>query len=376
MTGSDDKPIVVCLDKFRGSATARQACQWLAEGVEEADGRRPVIERPIADGGEGTVDALIARGYRQVTTTVPGPLGEPVTAMLAVRNSRAVVELAQASGLHHVRPDARTALDASTFGTGVLLRTALYCGCRDIVLAVGGSATTDGGAGLLQALGARITTADGTEAGPGGAALVNVARIDLDGLDSRLREVGLTLACDVNNPLLGPHGAAAVFAPQKGAGPDEIRLLEAGLEQYSRLVAARIGADHAEKPGAGAAGGTGFAALAVLGADRTSGADFMLAELDLDRAMRGAAVAVVGEGKLDEQSLRGKAPVRAAALAAAHGVPVVAVAGRIAVSDAELAAHGITRTYELLSLAGDAETAMAEAPRLLRQVGRRIAATL
>jgi glycerate kinase len=362
------RPLVVCLDKFRGSATAVQACHWLAEGVREADPTRPVLERPIADGGEGTVDALVAAGYQRVTRQVPGPLGEPVAADLAVRGDRAVVELAQASGLHHVRPTPATALAATTRGTGALIAAALDLGCRDLVLAVGGSATTDGGAGLLQALGARLL--------PEGTDLARAARLDLTGLDPRLRDARFTLASDVDNPLLGPHGAAAVFAPQKGAGPDEVARLEAGLTRCAALVAAATGADHSDAAGAGAAGGAGFAALAVLGATRVSGADFLLAELGLDDVLRDAAGVVVGEGAFDAQTLHGKAPVRAAALAAAHGVPVVAVAGRIAVSAADLAAHGITAAHDLLTVAGDQRTAMAEAERLLRQVGRRVGADL
>jgi glycerate kinase len=368
--------IVVCLDKFRGTASASDACRWLAQGIRDTAAGHPVVERPVADGGEGTVDALVEAGYRPVAVQVLGPSGHPGSATLAVRGGRAVVELAQASGLSLLGEDERAPLTATTHGTGQMIRAALDLGCRELVLAVGGSATTDGGAGMLQALGARIVDHHGSETRPGGAALADAARIDLSGLDPRLRETELTLASDVDNPLLGPTGAAAVFGPQKGATPEEVLLLEAGLRRFSLLMTALVGEDHAARPGAGAAGGTGFAALAALGARWRPGTDVLLAELGLDRTVRGAALVVVGEGCFDAQTLRGKAPVGAAALARAAGAPVVAVAGRVEVSDEELADHGIDRAYSLLARSGSLATAMADTPRLLGEVGREIALSL
>jgi glycerate 2-kinase len=364
--------ILICLDKFRGSATAPEACRALAEGIRATAPGRRVLERPVADGGEGTADALVAAGYRPILVQVGDPVGRPVLATLAVRGDRAVVELAQASGLHLLSATGRAPLTATTHGTGQLIRAALDLGCRDVVLTVGGSASTDGGAGMLQALGARITGPDGTETPPGGAALATATHVELSGLDPRLRETRLTVATDVDNPLLGPHGAAAVFAPQKGADPAQVELLEAGLRNFSRLMASATGRQHAEQPGSGAAGGTGFAAFAALGAYWKSGTQLVLAELGLERALPGAALVVVGEGALDAQSLRGKAPVGVAALARSAGVPVIAVAGRVEVTDAELAAHGIGRSYSLLSRAGTPAAAMADAPGLLREIGRDI----
>ena len=367
------QPIVVCLDKFRGSASAADACHWLAEGVRAAETGHEVLERPIADGGEGTVEALASAGYRRVGTRATGPLGSPIDAHIAVRGDLAVVELTQASGLDLLPKQDRAPLLASTYGTGELLRAALDLGCREIVLAVGTSASTDGGAGLLQALGARLLDADGNELSPGGGALTGVAAIDLSGLDRRLHRTRVTLACDVDNPLLGPQGTAAVCGPKKNADAGEIRILEAGLERFSRLVAGAVGKDYSDHPGAGAAGGAGFAALAVLRASRRSGAQFVMDELGLQRDLPGARLLIVGEGCLDAQSLRGKAPIGAAGLAAAAGVPVYAVAGQVKVTTTELAERGISRAFALLPLAGNVKVAMADTARLLRRVGKGIA---
>jgi glycerate kinase len=369
-------PVLVCLDKFRGSASASEACRWLAEGLRAGGTGRPVLERPVADGGEGTVAALVQAGFCSLPTSVRGPLGTTVEAHFALRAGRAVIEMAEASGLHLVPEDARAPLLASSYGTGELIRAALDHGCEDIVLAVGGSATTDGGAGMLQALGARLVGADGAEVGPGGAALAGVTRVELGSLDPRLAQTRFVLACDVDNPLLGPNGAATVFAPQKGATPAEVVVLEAALAHFATLLTGATGRARHRAPGAGAAGGMGLAAMAVLGASRQPGVDFLLAEIGLARELPRAALCLVGEGSLDEQSLRGKAPVGTAALARRAGVPVIAVAGRVALGPGQLAAAGIDRAISLVELAGDPARSMARTAELLHAVGRTIAAEL
>ncbi|GAA1941276.1 glycerate kinase [Kitasatospora viridis] len=366
------RQILVCLDKFRGSASAVQACRWLAEGIRQAAPGLRVREAPVADGGEGTVAAFRAAGYRTVPVPVSGPTGEPVTAELAVLGTRAVVELAQASGLHLLPAGRAEPLAATTYGTGELLRAALDMGCREIVLAVGGSATTDGGAGVLRALGARLLDARGGELPPRGAALADLETVDLTGLDPRLRDTRLVLASDVDNPLLGPDGAAVVFAPQKGADAEQVAVLEAGLSRLARVLARQTGTDLSGRPGAGAAGGAGFAAL-VLGARREAGVAVLLAELGLDTALAEAALVVVGEGCLDAQSLRGKAPIGVAELARRAGVPVAAVAGRLEVPLAELARHGIDSAHSLTERAGSERIAMAETRRLLHETGAELA---
>jgi glycerate 2-kinase len=359
--------VLVCLDKFRGSLRAEQACAAVVEGVAGAGGR--AVAMPVADGGEGTVAALVRAGYDEVNVEVTGPTGEPVRAAFAVRGEQAVIEMARASGLDVLPGGVLAPLTADTYGTGELIRAALDHGCLDLVLAVGGSATTDGGAGLLRALGARVTTAAGEPVGPGGAALTGAARADLSGLDPRLAHASVTLASDVDNPLTGPDGAAAVFAPQKGATPGDVEVLERGLRRFAAVMAEEVGRDVSGEPGAGAAGGTGFAALAAFGARRTSGADFVLGAIGVEDALRDAALVVVGEGRFDEQSLRGKAPIGVAEAARRHGVPVVVVAGDVRLTAERLREVGVVAAWSLLERAGDVDTAMGQAPALLRAVG-------
>ena len=365
-------PVMICLDKFRGSLSAAAAGAALADGLRSVRPELEVTVLPVADGGEGTVEAVLAAGWTAVACRVTGPDGRPVDARLAVRGDRAVVELAQASGLALL--DRPQPLTAGTRGTGELVRAALDHGCRHVVLAVGGSASTDGGAGLLQALGAKVLDGDGAEVPPGGAALRSVARVDLSGLDPRLAGCAITLASDVDNPLLGPSGAAAVFGPQKGATADDVGVLERGLARWADRVAAATGSDLSAAPGAGAAGGAGFAALAVLGALRRPGIDVVLDELEADRCLATAGLVVVGEGRLDEQSLHGKAPVGVAARTP-PGVPVVAVSGQCTVPAERLRAAGITGSWTLLDEAGgDLSLAMSGACELLVRIGRRLAA--
>lgn len=356
--------VVLCLDKLKGSLTAAQACDALAVGLRSAAPGVTVLTRPVADGGEGTVDALWAAGWSWVPAAAHDPLGRPLRAGFVVRDGVAVVEMALASGLGLLTvPEP---VRASTRGTGELVAAALEHGCREVVLAVGGSATTDGGVGMLQALGAHFRTADGAEVGPG--ELGAIATADLSGVDPRLGAVRLVLASDVESPLLGPAGAAVVYGPQKGADAAQVVALEAGLTRLADALALATGVDHRDSPGAGSAGGTGFAAL-VLGAVRTSGADLVLTETGLATDLTGADLVVVGEGRLDAQSLAGKAPVRVAALAAAQGVAVVAVAGQVTVDGAQLRAHGIGRAHQLLDHAPDVATAVARAAQLLAEVG-------
>lgn len=255
-------------------------------------------------------------------------------------------------------------MTASSMGTGEVIRTALDGGCRSIVLGLGGSACTDGGAGMLQALGVRLLDDDGGDLPPGGAALRQLARVDASGLHPAVGKADIVVAGDVDNPLLGPHGAAAVYGPQKGATAEQVRLLDAGLGRLAEV----LDSDIAEQPGAGAAGGVGFAALAVLGAKVRPGIEYLLDLVGFPQHLRGASLVITGEGSLDEQTLRGKAPVGVAAAARAAGVPVIAVAGRCLLTGTELVEAGFAGAFALTDIEPDSARCIAEAGPLLERL--------
>ncbi|MBA8795226.1 glycerate kinase [Friedmanniella endophytica] len=384
--------IVIAPDKFKGSLTAEGVAEHLARGLAAAAPDAELVRVPVADGGDGTVDAALAAGFAPVTATVTGPLGDPVPATFAVGDGHglgapgvrtAVVELATASGLGALPRDAggrprRDALRATSRGTGELVAAALDAGVRLVVLGLGGSACTDGGTGMLAALGVRFADADGRALPDGGGALGALDRVDLDGLDPRVPGTRFLLASDVDNPLLGPRGAAAVFAPQKGASPADVAVLETGLARWrDRLAAVRPeAAAAADTPGAGAAGGVGFAALGVLGAEARAGIDLVLGLTNLAGLVDGADLVITGEGSLDEQSLGGKAPVGVARLAARAGVPVVAVCGRNELSAAQAAAAGLAAVHPLTEIEPDVARCIAAPGPILETIGARIAATV
>ncbi len=368
--------VVLAPDKFKGSASAREVAGALAAGLRAARPDLEIAEFPVADGGDGTVAAAVAAGFAEIPVTAAGPVGDPVGTHFALRGRTAVVELADVTGLRRLPGPGLAPLTASTFGVGQVITAALDAGATEIVLGVGGSASTDGGAGMLQALGARLTDAGGRDLARGGAALAGLAAVDLAGLDRRIARARFLVACDVDSPLTGPAGAAAVFGPQKGAGPAEVGLLDRALAHWAAVTARVTGRDAARVPGAGAAGGTAFGALAYLGADLVAGADLVLGLIGFDAALAGAGLVVTGEGSLDRQTLTGKAPLGVARAAARHGVPVVAVAGRVLLTGPELAAAGFTIAYALTDLEPDPAIAMSRTADLLKRVGARIAARL
>jgi glycerate 2-kinase len=367
--------IVVAPDKFKGSLTAVEVAQAVSAGLAQDRDDIETTLLPVADGGDGTVAAALSVGYSPVRVDAVGPTGEPLTATYAVddANGVAVVELAAVVGLDLLPGGVLEPLRSSTYGLGLVVREALRRGVGELVLGVGGSASTDGGAGMVQAMGAQVLDRDGHELPAGGAALCEVAAVDVGRVTELVGTTAVMVASDVDNPLLGPRGAAAVFGPQKGATGRDIDVLEAGLTAWARAVAAATGRDVAGRPGAGAAGGTGLAALAVLGAQIRSGIELVLELVGFEKAVAGADLVVTGEGSLDEQSLAGKTPVGVAAAARAHGVPVVAVAGRSSLSEQQLAATGISACYRLSDLEPDPARSMARAAPLLTEVGRRIA---
>ncbi|TVL92937.1 glycerate kinase [Streptomyces sp. SAJ15] len=371
-----DTRVLIAADKFKGSLTAVEVAARVTAGLRRALPGVRVEALPVADGGDGTVDAAVAAGFERRETVVTGPLGTRLTASFALRGRTAVVEMAEASGLRRLPRGLFAPLTATTYGSGELLRAALDAGARTIVFGVGGSATTDGGAGMLSALGARLLTADGRPVAPGGGPLRDLATVDLSGLDPRLADTETILASDVDNPLTGPKGAPAVYGPQKGATDADVAALDLALAHYTRVLERAVGpraAEYAQAAGAGAAGGIGYGALVGLGAVFRPGIDVMLDVLGFMDALDRADVVITGEGSLDEQTLHGKAPVGVAAAARARGVPVLAVCGRLTLPAEALAAAGISRAYALTDLEPDPARCVAEAGPLLERLAERLA---
>lgn len=368
--------VLVAADKFKGSLTAVEVAERVTAGLRRVLPGLEVEALPVADGGDGTVAAAVAAGFERREVRVAGPLGDEVTAAYALREGTAVVEMAEASGLQRLPAGVFAPLTASTFGSGELLRAALDAGARTIVFGVGGSATTDGGAGMLSALGARFLDADGEPVPPGGGGLAGLATADLSGLDPRLTEVELVLASDVDNPLTGPKGAAAVYGPQKGASPDDVETLDTALAHFAKVLEGEAGPKAAEQhqasPGAGAAGGIGYGAL-LLGARFRPGIEVMLDVLGFAPALDRADLVITGEGSLDEQTLHGKAPAGVAAAARAADKDVVAVCGRLALPPQTLGRAGFRRAYPLTDAEPDVAKCIAEAGPILERVAERIA---
>lgn len=366
--------VLIAPDKFKGSLSAPEVAEAVAGGVRRARPGADIRCLPVADGGEGTVHAAVACGWRRVPASVGGPLGDELDAEFAIDGDTALVELASASGLQQLPGGTSAPLAASSSGTGELIRAALDAGARTVVLGVGGSACTDGGAGMLSALGARVLDESGLALPPGGGSLSKVFSVELAGLDPRLAETTFVLASDVDNPLLGPRGAAPVYGPQKGAGAEDVRTLESGLARWSDAVSRAGGREVADRAGAGAAGGVGYAALAVLGAAQRPGVEVVLELVGFRHALEGAQLVVTGEGALDEQTVHGKAPAGVAACAREFGVPVVAVAGQCSLPTARLGEAGFGGAYVLAELEPDPQRCIQEAADLLGRLGSTLAA--
>lgn len=366
--------VLIASDKFKGSLTAAEVTESVEAGLRRAVPDGLQVDRiPVADGGEGTLEAALAAGFERVPVTASGPTGEAVHTAFAVRGSSAVVELAAICGLARLPGGRLDPLGSSSAGLGEVIRTALERGCRTIIVGSGGSASTDGGAGMLQALGAVLRDADGRVLSPFAADLERACAIELSGLHPAVSGATFVVACDVDNPLCGDTGAAAVYGPQKGATAEQVGVLDRRLRRWADLVATAIGTDRSAAPGAGSAGGVGFAALAVLGASLRPGIELVLELVGFQQRLAGADLVITGEGSLDQQTLHGKAPAGVASAARAAGVPVAAVAGRVLLGAAALAAAGISRAYPLTDLEPDQATSMATAGPLLQELAVRIA---
>jgi len=371
--------IVIAPDSFKESLTAMAVASEIEAGFREFFPDAQYVKLPVADGGEGTVQAMIdASGGRRVEMQVTGPLGEPVSAFYGLMGdgATAVIEMAAASGLELVPPARRNPLHTTSYGTGQLILNALDAGARRFVLGVGGSATNDGGAGMLQALGGRLLDAAGADLNAGGGALAALARIDLSALDPRIRDSVFDIACDVTNPLVGERGASAIFGPQKGATPEMVEQLDANLRHYAAIIARDLDQHVAEIPGAGAGGGIGAGMMVFLGGRLRPGSEIVTAAVGLDAAVADADLVITGEGRIDGQTIHGKTPIGVAKVAQRHGKPVIAIAGGLAPGAAAVHAHGIDAVFGAVSRPCTVEEALASAAVNVRSAARNIAAVL
>ncbi len=340
--------IVVAIDSFKGSLTSLAAGRAIAEGAHRAAPAAEVEISPLADGGEGTVEAIIATGGSTRTVTVKGPLGAPVSATYGIKGDTAVIEMAAAAGITLVPAEKRNPLYTTTYGVGELILDAITQGCRKFIVGIGGSATNDGGVGMLQALGAQFLDANCNSVPFGAAGLAKLAKIDTAHMHGALADCEFFVACDVKNPLCGENGCSAIYGPQKGATPAMVREMDEYMAHYAALTKKVNPNADAEFPGAGAAGGLGFAFLSYLPATLTPGAALVTRETGLENAIKTADLVITGEGRLDGQSAMGKAPVAVAALAKKYGKPVIAFAGCVTEDATRCHDHGIDAFFPIL----------------------------
>ncbi len=371
--------IVIAPDSYKESLSALEVAQAVEAGFRQVFPDAEYVLVPVADGGEGTVDAMVAAtGGRKEIVTVTGPLGEPVEAFYGLTGDgeTAVIEMAAASGLMLVPAAARNPLRTSSRGTGELIRAALDAGARRFILGIGGSATNDGGAGMVQALGARLLDADGRDVEGSGGGLARLERIDVSALDPRLKECRIEGACDVDNPLTGARGASAVFGPQKGATPEMVQALDANLARLARIVGRDLGVAVDTVPGAGAAGGMGAAMLAFFGATLKPGIEIVTAAVDLDDHVRDADLVITGEGRIDFQTVHGKTPIGVARVAKRHGKPVIGIAGSLGAEVGVVHAHGIDAVFSVLGKPCTLDEALRDAAANVELTARNVAAVL
>ena len=365
--------IVIAPDSFKGSNSSMAVATRIETGIRRVFPEVEIVKIPIADGGEGTVEALVAgAGGRIYTADVKGPMGEDCKAEYAIlTNGTAALEMAASSGLPMVAQGKRNPLVATTYGVGQMIIAAIERGATDIVIGLGGSATNDGGIGMAQALGVSFKDANGNELGFGGGPIAKLASIDVSGLDERIKNVKITIASDVNNPLCGPKGASAIFGPQKGADPEMVKLLDKNLAHYAEIVKQQLGIDQINTPGAGAAGGLGFGLLVFCGARLNSGIETMLDAVRFEEKLENCDIVVTGEGKIDGQSAFGKVPVGVAGRARRLGIPVLAIVGDIGDGAEAVYDFGIDSIMSTVNRAMPLSEAIARGGELLEEGAER-----
>ncbi|MRT48977.1 MULTISPECIES: glycerate kinase [Enterobacteriaceae] len=371
--------IVIAPDSYKESLSALEVATAIEAGFQEIFPDAEYVKLPVADGGEGTVEAMVAatQGHL-VQVTVTGPLGEPVQAFYGLSGDErcAFIEMAAASGLESVPVASRNPLITTTWGTGELIRHALDAGVQQIIIGIGGSATNDGGAGMVQALGAKLLTQDNQQIAAGGGALEQLARIDLSGLDSRLADCRIDVACDVTNPLTGPEGATAVFGPQKGATAEMIVRLDRALAHFAQIIHRDLAVDVLQLEGGGAAGGMGAALYAFCGARLRPGIEIVTDALHLAELVADADLVITGEGRIDSQTIHGKVPVGVAKVAQRYNVPVIAIAGSLTADVGVVHQHGLDAVFSVIYSVCTLEEALANAADNVRMTARNVAAVL
>lgn len=371
--------IVIAPDSYKESLTALEVANEIEAGFREVFPRAEYLKLPVADGGEGTVQAMIeATNGRRVDVTVTGPLGEPVNAFYGLTGDgqTAVIEMAAASGLALVPNDRRNPYLTTSYGSGELILAALNAGVHNFIIGIGGSATNDGGAGMLQALGVALLDADGKNIAFGGEALSQLDRIDLSNLDSRILQSTINVACDVNNPLCGPQGASAIFGPQKGATPTMVGVLDRCLHHFAQVIKRDLGVDVLDVPGTGAAGGMGAAMIGIMGGKLRPGSEIITEAVGLDDAVKDADLVITGEGRIDGQTIFGKTPIGVARVAKRYGKPVIGIAGCLTKEAPVVYDHGIDVIVSVLFECCSVQDALARGAFNLRLAAKNVALTL
>ncbi|TKK19230.1 glycerate kinase [Enterobacter cancerogenus] len=371
--------IVIAPDSYKESLSALEVATAIENGFRDIFPTAEYVKLPVADGGEGTVEAMVAAtGGRIVPVDVTGPLGERVDGFYGLSGDEqsAFIEMAAASGLERVAPSKRNPLITTSWGTGELIRHALDAGVKHIIIGIGGSATNDGGAGMVQALGAKLLDAHGQPVGQGGGELANLVRIDVSELDRRLADCRIEVACDVTNPLTGEEGASAIFGPQKGATPEMIVTLDNALEHYAQVIARDLDIDVLHLAGGGAAGGMGAALYAFCGAQLRQGIEIVTDALHLDEQVADADLVITGEGRIDSQTIHGKVPVGVARVAKRYNKPVIGIAGSLTADVGVVHDHGIDAVFSVIFTICSLEDALENASENVRMAARNIAAVL
>ncbi|MFJ5983940.1 glycerate kinase [Enterobacter cancerogenus] len=371
--------IVIAPDSYKESLSALEVASAIENGFRDIFPTAEYVKLPVADGGEGTVEAMVAAtGGRIVPVDVTGPLGERVDGFYGLSGDEqsAFIEMAAASGLERVAPSKRNPLITTSWGTGELIRHALDAGVKHIIIGIGGSATNDGGAGMVQALGAKLLDANGQPVGQGGGELANLVRIDVSELDRRLADCRIEVACDVTNPLTGEEGASAIFGPQKGATPEMIVTLDNALEHYAQVIARDLDIDVLHLAGGGAAGGMGAALYAFCGAQLRQGIEIVTDALHLDEQVADADLVITGEGRIDSQTIHGKVPVGVARVAKRYNKPVIGIAGSLTADVGVVHDHGIDAVFSVIYTICSLEDALENASENVRMAARNIAAVL